>query len=79
MLQIATIDAIEYGFFATNALGLIPDRFPALVIEDLVTGETAPFDQDEEITRKGVERFVEGYFRNREEVDVPKEIHMVSG
>jgi hypothetical protein len=49
------------------------------VIEDLVSGEAAPFDQDEEITRKGVERFVEGYFRNREEVDVPKEIHMVSG
>jgi hypothetical protein len=49
------------------------------VIEDLVTGDTAPFDQNEEITRKGVERFVEGYFRKREEVDVPKEIHVVSG
>jgi protein disulfide-isomerase A1 len=63
-LNFATIDSTEYGFFA-SALNLIPDRFPAFVIEDLVAGETAPFDQNEEITAEKIEIFVEKYFTDK--------------
>jgi hypothetical protein len=63
-LNFATIDATKYGFFA-EALSLIPDQFPAFVIEDTVTGDAAPFDQSEEITAENIEGFVEKYFRDR--------------
>jgi hypothetical protein len=38
------------------------------VIEDVVTGDTAPFDQDEEITTEKIEEFVANYFADKEEV-----------
>ena len=60
-MNFATIDAKGYGFFA-EALGLALDRFPAVVIEDVINGETVPFDQDEEITADAIEKFVENYF-----------------
>jgi protein disulfide-isomerase A1 len=63
-LNFATIDATEFGFFA-SALNLIPGRFPALVIEDLQTGQTVPFDQNKEITADAIEAFVENYFKER--------------
>jgi hypothetical protein len=63
-LNFATIDATKYDFFA-KVLNLVPDQFPALVIEDLVTGDTAPFDQSEEITAEKIESFVEKYFEDR--------------
>jgi protein disulfide-isomerase A1 len=69
-LNFATIDATKYGFFA-KALNLIPDKFPAVVIEDTESGDTAPFDQDEEITGKKLSAFVEGYFNVRETTQVP--------
>lgn len=69
-LNFATIDATKFGFFA-SALNLIPGRFPAFVIEDLQTGETAPFDQDKEITANSIQNFVENYFRER--LESPKE------
>jgi hypothetical protein len=65
-LNFATIDATKFGFFA-SALNLTPGRFPAFVIEDLQTGETAPYDQDMEITANSIEAFVENYFRERQE------------
>jgi hypothetical protein len=49
-------------------LNLVPDQFPAFVIEDVVTGDTAPFDQDEEITTEKIEEFVANYFAGKEEV-----------
>ena len=61
-LNFATIDATEFGFFA-SALKLIPDRFPAFVIEDLQTGETFPFDQNKEITAEAIQNFVEDYLK----------------
>lgn len=63
-LNFATIDATKFGFFA-SALNLIPGRFPAFVIEDLQTGQTAPFDQNKEITADAIEIFVENYFQER--------------
>jgi protein disulfide-isomerase A1 len=60
-LNFATINATEYGFFA-SALNLIPGRFPAFVIEDFQTGQTIPFDQSKEITTDAIETFVENYF-----------------
>jgi len=56
---------MQYGFFA-GALVLIPNKFPALVIEDMISGETVPFDQNEEITAEKFGTFVERYFRDRE-------------
>jgi protein disulfide-isomerase A1 len=61
-MNFATIDATAYGFFA-EALGLVVGRFPALVIEDVMSGETKLFDQNEEITADAIGRFVESYFR----------------
>jgi protein disulfide-isomerase A1 len=72
-LNFATIDATEYGFFA-SALGLIPDKFPAFVIEDLITGETTPFDQSTEITWQKIEMFVEKYFRDKERTKVREQV-----
>ena len=63
-MNFATIDAAQYGFFA-EALGLVPDRFPALVIEDVMSGDTVPFDQNEEITTDTAKKFVEGYFNSK--------------
>ncbi|KAH8804495.1 thioredoxin-like domain-containing protein [Xylogone sp. PMI_703] len=64
-LNFATIDATQYGFFAPT-LGVDPQRYPAVVIEDLQTGETAVFDQGREITRAEVGKFVLGYVRGRQ-------------
>lgn len=63
-LNFATIDPTKYGFFA-KVLNLIPGRYPAFVIEDLITGDTAPFDQSEEITAEKIEGFVEKYFEDK--------------
>ncbi len=63
-LNVATIDAEKYSFFA-EPLGLTPGRFPALVIEDVVSGETTPFDQERDITIQSAETFVEDYFWKR--------------
>jgi protein disulfide-isomerase A1 len=65
-LNFATIDATKFGPFA-SALNLTPGRFPAFVIENLQTSETAPFDQDIEITANSIEAFIENYFRERQE------------
>lgn len=46
----------------------MPDRFPAFVIEDTVTGDAAPFDQHEEITAEKIEKFIEKYFRGRNKI-----------
>jgi protein disulfide-isomerase A1 len=72
-LNFATIDATEYGFFA-SVLGLIPDKFPAFVIEDLITGETTPFDQSAEMTQQGIKMFVEKYFRDKERTQVREQV-----
>jgi protein disulfide-isomerase A1 len=69
-LNVATIDANKYAFFA-KALNLAPDKFPAFVIEDTVSGDAVPFDQDEEITGEKLGVFVERYFRERWNGDVP--------
>jgi len=69
-LNFATIDATKYGFF-TKALNLATDKFPAFVIEDTVSGDTAPFDQDEEITGQKIEGFVQKYFELRGKGNVP--------
>jgi protein disulfide-isomerase A1 len=63
-LNFATIDSTEYGYFA-SALNLTPNRFPAFVIEDLIVGDTTPFNQNEEITAKKIEIFVEKYFTDK--------------
>lgn len=63
-MNFATIDAAQYGFFA-EALGLVPGRFPALVIEDVMSGDTVPFDQNEEITAHAARKFVEAYFNSK--------------
>jgi protein disulfide-isomerase A1 len=72
-LNFATIDATEYGFFA-SVLGLIPNKFPAFVIEDLITGETAPFDQSTEIMAVKIETFIEKYFRDKERTQVREQV-----
>jgi protein disulfide-isomerase A1 len=72
-LNFATIDATEYGFFA-SVLSLIPDRFPAFVIEDLITGDTAPFDQSTEITAEKIEIFIEKYFRDKGRTQVREQV-----
>jgi hypothetical protein len=69
-LNFATIDASKYGFFA-KALNLATDKFPAFVIEDTVSGDTAPFDQDEEITGQKIEGFVQKYFELGGKGNVP--------
>jgi len=46
-------------------LNLSPERYPAFVIEDMITGDTAPFDQSEEITTEKIERFIEMYFGDK--------------
>ncbi|KAN0121925.1 Thioredoxin-like domain containing protein [Hyaloscypha variabilis] len=69
-LNVATIDANKYAFFA-KALNLAPDKFPAFVIEDTVSGDAVPFDQDEEITGEKLGVFVERHFRERWNGDVP--------
>jgi Thioredoxin-like domain len=66
-LNFATIDATKYGFFA-KVLNLVPGGFPAFVIEDTVTGDAVPFDQNQEVTAEKIARFVEKYFRDREGV-----------
>ena len=60
-MNFATIDATAYRFFA-EALSLEPGRFPALVIEDVMSGDTVPFDQNKEITGDAVGKFIENYF-----------------
>jgi Thioredoxin-like domain len=69
-LNVATIDATKYGFFA-KALNLVADKFPAFVIEDTVSGDSAPFDQMEDITEEKIEDFIEKYFERRERGNVP--------
>jgi len=69
-LNVATIDANKYAFFA-KALNLAPDKFPAFVIEDTVSGDAVPFDQDEEISGEKLGGFVERYFELRWNGDVP--------
>ncbi|PMD60594.1 uncharacterized protein K444DRAFT_527855 [Hyaloscypha bicolor E] len=69
-LNFATIDATKYRFFA-KALNLATDKFPAFVIEDTVSGDTAPFDQDEEVTGQKIEGFVQKYFELRGKGNVP--------
>ncbi|RFU29838.1 hypothetical protein B7463_g6503, partial [Scytalidium lignicola] len=64
-LNFATIDAVQYSFFAPT-LGVDPERYPAVVIEDLQTGETTVFDQSKEISTAEVWRFVLGYVRRRQ-------------
>jgi hypothetical protein len=72
-LNFATIDASKYGFFA-KALNLSPDQFPAFVIEDTVTGDAAPFDQNAEITAEKIDLFVEKYFRDRPNSEETSEV-----
>ncbi|KAE9382046.1 hypothetical protein N431DRAFT_506792 [Stipitochalara longipes BDJ] len=69
-LNVATIDAIKYGFFA-KALNLVPDKYPAFVIEDTVSGDAVPFDQDEKLTGAKLGTFVERYFQQRWNGNVP--------
>ena len=67
-MNIATIDAKAHAFF-DEALGLTNGQFPALVIEDVMSGDTMTFDHYKEITARTVEDFVEEYFgRERTEV-----------
>jgi hypothetical protein len=42
-------------------LNLAIDRFPAFVIEDTVSGDAEPFDQNEEITGQKIEGLVQKY------------------
>lgn len=63
-MNLATVDAVQYGFFA-EALGLPPGSFPALLIEDVVTGATLQFDRDENINADAVGKFVEKFLRTR--------------
>jgi len=46
-------------------LNLAIDKFPAFVIKDTVSGDTVPFDQNEEITGPKIEGFVQKYFELR--------------
>jgi hypothetical protein len=75
-LNFATIDATKYRFFA-KALNLATDKFPAFVIEDTVSGDTVPFDQNEEITGQKIEGFVQKYFKLRGKGNVP--VHTAVG
>ncbi|KIM96884.1 hypothetical protein OIDMADRAFT_148084 [Oidiodendron maius Zn] len=68
-LNFATIDARQYGFFA-KALNLVSNKFPAFVIEDTISGDTVPFDEEEEATTEKLDGFVEKYFEHREEENV---------
>lgn len=72
-VNFATIDATAYGFFA-EALGLKPGHFPALVIEDVMSGDTAPFDKKEEITADAVGKFVESYLNTEKAVKVGSKV-----
>jgi len=63
-LNFATIDALEFAFFA-EPLGLIPGKFPAFVIQDVVSGDTAPLDQNTELTAGRVGKFVSTYLEGR--------------
>jgi len=74
-LNFATIDATEYRFFA-SVLSLIPDKFPAFVIEDLITGEATPFDQSTEITAEKIGIFVEKYFRDKGKTQVREQVQL---
>ena len=58
-INFATIDAKTYGFFA-EALGLRTGQFPALVVEDVMSGDTMPFY--DEITAPAVANFLDRYF-----------------
>ena len=52
-------------------MGLVSDKFPAFVIEDTISGEASPFGEEEEITGKNIDAFVERYFEGREKGNVP--------
>jgi len=56
-LSFVTIDAVEYGDMAVN-LGLQPGKFPALVLQNVMLGQTFPYDQRRKITVEAVENFV---------------------
>jgi hypothetical protein len=43
-------------------LNLAIDKFRAFVIKDTVSGDTVPFDQNEEITGQKIEGLVQKYF-----------------
>ena len=72
-MNFATIDAEAYGFFA-KALGVTLGHFPALVIEDVMSGDTVPFDQNEEITPDTVGKFVERYFGTEKSVKLNAQV-----
>jgi len=63
-INFATIDAVEFGFFA-EPLGLKPGRFPAFVIEDVLSGDTAPFDQGQKITADLIGNFIKTFLTGR--------------
>jgi hypothetical protein len=72
-INFATIDAEAFGFFA-GTLGLIPGQFPAFVIEDVQTGETVPFDQNEKITREAIGSLVMKYIEERRQSHVGSKV-----
>jgi len=56
-LNIVTVDATEYPAMA-SMLGLKPNVWPAMAVQNTVNGQVFPFDQSKRITTETVEGFV---------------------
>lgn len=71
-INFATIDAKSFGAHAGN-LNLKSDKFPAFAIHETVKNQKFPFDQDKEITKKSISKFVDDYAAGKIEPSVKSE------
>jgi hypothetical protein len=63
-MNFVTVDAAKFSTVA-GALGLQGDRFPAFVIHAVASDEMYPFDQRKDITKEGIEEFVDQYMQQK--------------
>ena len=71
-INFATIDAKSFGAHAAN-LNLKSDKFPCFAIHETVKNQKFPFDQEKEITKKSISKFVDDYAAGKIEPSIKSE------
>ncbi|KAF8858530.1 thioredoxin-like protein [Acephala macrosclerotiorum] len=76
-INFVTVDAVKLPFLA-EPLGLDGKTYPAFVVHDIENDETFVFDQGKDITAKGVEEFLDGFWKQGRKGGEAKETGMKS-
>lgn len=71
-INFATIDAKSFGAHAGN-LNLKADQFPAFAIQDIENNKKFPFDQENKITVKDIQKFVDDFSAGKIEPSIKSE------